>query len=294
VYHNNENSSDTAALARPFFGWVARGMAAFRDGAVGAILAERDRWALWLPAGMGAGVGLYFTSATEPVGWMGAGLIIASMAVWLGFRKSAWGLILGFALAAPAVGFTAGQIRTHVVSAPVIEREIGPVQVQGRIVVAEMRPSDRRLTLDDLTIGDLGPLDTPHRVRVTVRARGGEVAPGDVVTLRAVLLPPSSPASPGAFDFARYAWFHRLGAVGYAVSAPEVVEGGEPGARGSLAAFRHTMSQRISAKLEGQQGAVAAALMNWGTAAPLTTTCGRRCAILDWRICWPYRGCMLA
>ena len=95
-----------------------------------------------------------------PRAWgLGAGLIVASMAVWLALRKSAWGLVVGLALAAPAVGFTAAQIRTHVVSAPVIERELGPAQVQGRVVVAEVRPSDRRLTLDDLTIGgSLAPL----------------------------------------------------------------------------------------------------------------------------------------
>ncbi|MBT3395622.1 MAG: ComEC family competence protein [Alphaproteobacteria bacterium] len=270
MYHNNENPGETAHLAQPIFGWIGRSLGLVLAAAVGAILAERDRWALWLPAGMASGAGFYYAWATEPAGWMGAGLVMASIAIWLVFRKSPGVLILALALAAPAVGFTAAQVRTQVVAAPVIERELGPVQVQGRIVVAEVRPSDRRLTLADLTIGDLAADETPDRVRVTVRARGGEVAPGDVVTLRAVLLPPSSPAAPGAFDFARYAWFKRLGAVGYAVSAPEIVEGTEPSARGflasirhggSVAAFRHGLSQRINAKLDGQTGAVAAALM---------------------------------
>ena len=78
---------------------------------------------------------------------MGVGSIVASIAMWLVFRKSPGGLILALALAAPALGFTAAQVRTHVVAAPVIERELGPVQVQGRIVAAEVRPGDRRLTL---------------------------------------------------------------------------------------------------------------------------------------------------
>ena len=68
MYHNNENPGETAQLGRPFFGWIARAMAALGDGAVGAILAERDRWALWLPAGMAAGAGFYFAWATEPAG----------------------------------------------------------------------------------------------------------------------------------------------------------------------------------------------------------------------------------
>jgi hypothetical protein len=51
VYHNNENPSDTAGLARPFFAWIARRLELLLAEAVGAILAERERWALWLPAG---------------------------------------------------------------------------------------------------------------------------------------------------------------------------------------------------------------------------------------------------
>ena len=87
------------------------------------------------------------------------------------------------------------------------------------------------------------------------------MAPGDWVALRAVLMPPSPPAAPGAFDFARYAWFDRLGAVGYAVNAPVIVAGDSAGARAWLAAVRHRLSMRISASLDGAQGAVASALM---------------------------------
>ena len=261
VYHNNENRVNPAQIAGPNWRRMVRALAGAWSGATEIILAERDRWALWLPPGMAAGAGLYFALMTEPAWWMGAGLLALAGGLWLGWRNSQLAVILALAIAAPAVGFTAGQIRTHAVAAPVIEREIGPVSVRGRIVVAEMRPNDRRLTLDRLTVGDLAPRQTPARIRVTVRARGTEVAPGDWVTLRAVLLPPSPPAAPGAFDFARYAWFDRLGAVGYAVSAPALADGEAAGARGRLASVRHAMSQRISANLGGQQGAVASALM---------------------------------
>ena len=197
VYHNNENRVNPAQIAGPNWRRMVRALAGAWSGATEIILAERDRWALWLPPGMAAGAGLYFALMTEPAWWMGAGLLALAGGLWLGWRNSQLAVILALAIAAPAAGFTAGQIRTHAVAAPVIEREIGPVSVRGRIVVAEMRPNDRRLTLDRLTVGDLAPRQTPARIRVTVRARGTEVAPGDWVTLRAVLLPPSPPAAPG-------------------------------------------------------------------------------------------------
>ena len=196
VYHNNENRVKPAQIAGPNWRRMARALAGAWSGATEIILAERDRWALWLPPGMAAGAGLYFALMTEPAWWMGAGLLAIAAGLWLGWRKSQLAVVLALAIAAPAVGFTAGQIRTHAVAAPVIGREIGPVSVRGRIVVAEMRPNDRRLTLDRLTVCELAPGQTPARIRVTVRARGTEVAPGDWVTLRAVLLPPSPPAAP--------------------------------------------------------------------------------------------------
>ena len=258
VYHNNEIRVKPAKITGPIWGRMVRALVGVWSG---AILAERDRWALWLPAGIAIGAGMYFALENEPAWWMGASFLAPAAVLWLGLRNSPMAVVLALAVAAPAVGFTASQFRTHAVAAPVIEREIGPVSVRGRIVVAEIRPNDRRLTLDALTVGEFAPAQTPARVRVTVRARGIEVAPGDWVTLRAVLLPPSPPAAPRAFDFARYAWFDRLGAVGYAVSAPALADGEPAGARGGLASLRYAMSQRIGAKLGGQHGAVARALM---------------------------------
>ena len=49
------------------------------------------------------------------------------------------------------------------------------------------------------------------------------LVPGDWLRLRAVLLPPPPPAMPGAYDFERRAWFDRIGAVGFAVGAPQRV-----------------------------------------------------------------------
>ena len=127
-------------------------------------------------------------------------------------------------------------------------------------------------------------MDTQHRVRVTVRARGGEVAPDDIVTLRAVLLPPSSPAAPGAFDFARYAWFHRLGAVGYVVSAPELVEGGEPGAREALAMIEPlALARPIKMALRAADGR----LMATSTRSNYTVDSWLRHDGLDSGLPWP-------
>ena len=265
MYHIPEDLNPDLALrwAHLRAAFARFGAAAALRAVRGAFLAERDRWALWLPAAVGTGAALYFVLPREPAPWVGVAIIAVAAILAAGLRRSPGAVIAALAVAALGTGFAAAQARTAWVAAPVIEREIGPVEVTGRIVTAENRPADRRLTLAQVAIADLVPEATPARVRVTVRARGGDaVAPGDWVSLRAVLLPPSPPAAPGAFDFARYAWFDRLGGVGYAVNAPAIVVGEESGGAGPwLAGLRHRLSLRISDGLPGREGAVASALM---------------------------------
>ena len=45
------------------------------DAIGGALFAERDRWLLWLPVFLGAGTGLYFGLAAEPLPWNGPSVL---------------------------------------------------------------------------------------------------------------------------------------------------------------------------------------------------------------------------
>ncbi|MEI9891288.1 MAG: ComEC/Rec2 family competence protein [Caulobacteraceae bacterium] len=63
----------------------------------------------------------------------------------------------------------------------------------------------------------------PKRVRVTVK-EDGVIGPGAPVRFTALLNPPPSPASPGAFDFARSAYFNGIGGVGVALKPPVLVD----------------------------------------------------------------------
>ncbi len=75
----------------------------------------------------------------------------------------------------------------------------------------------------------------------------------------------TAPAQPGAFDFQRKAYFERLGAVGYGFGPPRAVAPPTGESGGGFAAavgrLRHAITERIAAGLDGQAGAVAAALL---------------------------------
>ena len=75
-------------------------------------------------------------------------------------------------------------------------------------------------------------------------------------------MPPAGPAAPGAYDFARAAWFKEIGAVGYAMSRAEVVAVGERnGLAPHIAGWRRSLALHLREQMPGQAGAVAADLM---------------------------------
>lgn len=255
-----------AAARRPTAWRLAldRAHAALAD----CLLAERERWFLWLPVGLGLGVAGYFALPVEPAIWLGPALLAPTLIglalAWHAEGSApgaAWRLPLLMGLVALALGFTAGSLRSWQVAAPTLERR-GAHMVEGRVLLVEDRVGGRRLLLGEPVIEALPADRTPARVRVGVRGRDPVVWPGDRVRLRAMLLPPSPPVAPHGFDFARQAFFDRLGAVGYALSRLEVVATADAtGLDLALARVRQRVAGAIGSAVEGPSGAVAVALL---------------------------------
>ncbi len=233
-------------------------------------LAERERWALWFPVLMGIGVGAYFSLSSEPAWWIGAGMLLAAAFAMLASWRARIDLTVAGAVLALALGFGAAQFQAWMVAAPVLEHRLGPAIITGRLVSVDPLPQGARLVIAPSEILDrrTGALDAqrlPARLRVRLRRGDPGVAPGDWVSLRAVLMPPPAPSMPGAYDFERRAWFDRLGAVGYAlggVRSVEPPEGQAPGAwRQGVEALRDAVAHRISAALPHRSGAIATAMI---------------------------------
>jgi competence protein ComEC len=261
-------------LASGLTGSLAAGWVSVRDfDAVATLLAERERWFLWLPALLGGGIAIYFMLPVEPrLLPLRLGVSALSFALLLFARRARWRLPLVAALAVVA-GLWLGAERSATVTAPVLQRPSGAIWIEGRILEVEARDTGHRLLLDHLALGGLGTPDTPRRLRITLSRDGAILWPGDRIRVRVMLLPPPEPAMPGAFDFARYAWFRQIGAVGYAISTPEALPGVEPdgwrdAAMLALSALRQDWTRRITEQTEGAGGAIAAALMT-GVRGPI-------------------------
>lgn len=244
------------ALKRPAPEWLAL-----------RLEAERERLIVWVPVAFGVGIVCYFRASVEPSLVSAAAVAGAGVLVRLLLRRF---YVLGFLaglVAAAALGFGLAKARTELQRAPVLEKRLTAAEVTGVVVLAEPRPGrGQRLTLDVLSIRGLAPAETPRRIRLRAMTISTPLSPGDVIRIRANLAPPAPPALPGGYDFARTAWFLRLGATGYSITAP-IIEPpvAEPGLWASFSRLiedvRQRVGDRIAAVLPGDVGAIAVSLI---------------------------------
>jgi competence protein ComEC len=229
--------------------------------------AQADRWALWTPVAFGCGCGLYFGLPREPLAALLAG--IAASLILAAFSLRRWGrapvaagvtLLLAFG----AAGTLAAKIQTLDLAGPVAPALAG-VTVEGWVVdVASRGATGPRLLVAPVYIRGLRSDQVPKRVRVTVK-EDGVVGPGTPVRFVALLNPPPSPASPGAFDFARSAYFTGVGGVGLALKPPEVIDLPRPPWRLDLQLeinrARWGLTRRIIDAMGQPAGGIAAAMI---------------------------------
>jgi competence protein ComEC len=229
-----------------------------------ALSAMRGQLMPWAPVFLAIGIGAYFGLPVEPgLAALAAALAATAALLLLAWRGPDDWRPLAMALALVAGGLLIASLRSHMVAGPVLSfRYYGPVQ--GRIVDIDRSFSDQpRLTLDQVVLRDVDRARTPLRVRISLHGDQGQFLPhpGMTVMLTANLSPPDGPVEPGGFDFQRYAWFSQVGAVGYTRTPTMELEPAEGGL--ALMAFRLRMliSGAMQARMTGQPGAFAAALM---------------------------------
>lgn len=228
--------------------------------------AQGLRWRLWAPVAFGAGAAFYFALRQEPPFWpLGLAAVLAT-GIWLGARRRGKGRAITLPLmlvACLALGLAGAKLRSDRVAAPLAPAMAGPVTIEGWVVDVDS-PGERghRIVLATVRIRGLAPEATPIRIRATVR--GEPPLPGSPIRLFAILNPPPPPASPGAYDFGRNAWFQRLGGTAFALGETRPAQLMPPprGLRLAMAvnATRFALARRIVERLGERTGGVAAAM----------------------------------
>lgn len=231
------------------------------------VAAQDMRWRLWAPVAFGGGCATYFALPTEPSLWLLAAIGLVATSIWLTARRLGARRAITFPLmllACLALGLTMAKVRAERIAGPIAPSLSEPTTIEGWVIdVDSPGANGHRVLIAPVRIRGLEPDQTPMRLRATVR--GEPPPPGAPVRLFAILNPPPAPASPGAYDFGRGAYFQGMGGVAFALSETRPATLADPPTRLELAmrinAARYALAQRIVARLGERTGGVAAAMV---------------------------------
>ncbi len=226
--------------------------------------AERDQLPLWLPVMLGLGASLWLL-LPDPASWAMAaaalgGTALLALAVGRGGRAAR---IIAIGSAAMVMGLALIWVRAERVAQPPLARTM-IVRFDARVERVDPLPPRGlvRLRLAPMAVvealGRSAATALPPHIRVNIATDDmpAGLSRGAVIRLGARLMPPPPPSVPGAYDFARVAWFDQIGATGRGFGPIAVLSPGDAEAGG----LRASLSGHIRTKLSPAAGGIAAAL----------------------------------
>ena len=252
------DASAHAALQRP---WQRRPrLSSFADAAEAFLERAAYERGSWLAVAFSAGIGAWF-ALPDARAWAWAMAAAAAFAAigWLYWRGRESRALLRLAAVSLALAVVAGMATIWLRSdmfgtAPLSRPYIG--SIEGRVLAREEQPAEDRVRLT-LAIREPGT-GRAVKVRLNVPREKDrpDISEGALIRTGARLLPPAAPLVPGAYDFARRAWFEGLAATGAPYGDLVVIEAGR---RGSVIAhIQRRLSAHVRSQLQGSPGALAA------------------------------------
>ncbi len=227
----------------------------------------------WLAVVFASGILTWF-ALKAPWQWaaaIGIALLIAlfALALWRDvterdqLRRAVMACSLIFAMGIAVIWVRSEMVGAEAIERPIVER------VQGFVLERTDQPSQDRIRLT-LAVRDAETAES-RKIRVNVPFEEAERAEaefdlpygesalkeGAIVRMRVRLMPPASPMLPGAYDFARAAWFKGLAATGSLIGEIEVVE--LPDAEFGIPYFQRALSAHVRSRVDGSAGTIAAA-----------------------------------
>lgn len=233
--------------------WKARFSAA-AEGLEKLLEAERAQLPPWAVIGLGSGIAAWFALGA-PRQWQAFMCLAAALAL-VGFfiARGRAGRALGWFALAAAAGCALVWLRADLVAQPRLDRPL-VTQVAGTVTAVDHLAARQtvRLTLrpDDRAL--------PPKLRLSIDEgkAPARLAPGARISAKARFAPPPPMALPGTYDFARDAWFQRLGGVGKALGPVTVTAPGQPH---GLDRARDSLRRHIESSLPSRQAGIAVAL----------------------------------
>lgn len=228
---------------------------------------ETGRGFLLWPVAFAGAAAIYFALPVEPpLAPVAAAAAATVTAAVLTRRHRGRAPLAAVLLAMACAGLLAAKLRVDGGPSPVLV-ETRSMDLSGTVLSVEDRAGRGHRML--VAVDGLRPPPregVPRTVRLTIRGDSPPPRPGERIEVAARLGPPQAPVYPGGYDFARTAWFAGIGGVGFSLGPAKVAPAADdlPLSLSAVAAverFRLGVSADIRARLPGDAGSIAAALI---------------------------------
>ncbi len=213
----------------------------------------------YIPVMMALGIGIFFGLSFDPNILHIAALTLISFSISILLRLQST-RIIAIALLSILVGIIASYIRIELCDHTILEHELDKVEVNGIIHEISYQDSKSKLFLSDIEIE--GEDAAPTYISVSTRASTNELKLGDRITFKANLMPPPKPTLPGGFNYAFYAYFKKIGALGVTVSGIDIISHEEvSGFWARINIVRSAITKRLESSMSYDTASIASALI---------------------------------
>lgn len=219
------------------------------------LASEIHNYFVWIPVFMGIGITIFFSLLNDPDLLISIGVTL-TLAV-LSLLPTPIKKILGV-LFLISLGFTSATIRTEYMKAPIIKEKMEDLWVEADVAEIIFAESGRKIVLENIYSDYFSKAETPKRIRISSKQKDLDLQIGDRVLVKTVLMPPPNPSIPGGFDFAQYAYFKQIGAIGYAVGKFQVLSYSDIS---SINQLRNRIAEKIEAHMQQPESSIAIGML---------------------------------
>jgi competence protein ComEC len=139
-------------------------------------------------------------------------------------RKKYYLRIIALGIFFIVLGFSAAVVRTDSLKSPVIKDKTDQIWIEANVSEILHNEKGKRIVLDNIYSDYISQNEMPKKIRISVKTKMDEVEIGDRILVKCILMPPPEPSMPKGFDFAEFAYFKQIGAIGYATSHIRILE----------------------------------------------------------------------
>ena len=158
------------------------------------------------------------------------------------------------------IGYSASFIRVSSIKTSAVSHQNLKGKIIAKVEEVEIRGNEKKLLLKNVKF--INHLDNKQlkRAKLVVRTKIESIEKNDQIIVNANLMPPPEAILPGGFNYARYAFFQEISAIGYATGNIKIIRKGNPENLSLIARLKITIFNSFYANMQNEHAAIATAL----------------------------------